>query len=102
MNTVTVIDDLEQYDLPETIARNLTTGGILYYCDDCQAYHPDPDPDPETSIRDGEIVGLDGDLVAHFNADDGTVYTAELTLQDWLNDGSYMTEAEARRVGLSA
>lgn len=55
------------------------------------------------SISDGDVVGLDGDLVVHFNADDGTIYNAGLTLQDWLDghdEAWLMLEEEAERVGI--
>lgn len=56
-----------------------------------------------TTIRNCDVVGLDGELVVHFNADDGTVYNAGLSLQDWLDghdDAWVMTEEEAARVGV--
>jgi hypothetical protein len=63
-------------------------------------FNPNIDVD---SIGDCDVVGLDHDLVVHFNADDGTIYNTGLTLQDWLDGHSeawLMLEEEAKRVGI--
>lgn len=55
------------------------------------------------SLGDCDVVGLDGGMVVHFNAIEGTIYNSGLTLQDWLDghsDAWCMTEEEAGRVGI--
>lgn len=58
--------------------------------------------DPET-LEDGEVIGVGGNYVVHFDRQNGTVYNSGLTLQDWLDghaESWCMTEDEARRVGV--
>lgn len=57
-----------------------------------------------STLEDCEVIGVDGDLVVHYNAEEGGTYNAGVTVQQWLDGHSeawLMTEAEAARIGVT-